>query len=159
MGQTTLEISDLPLLPGREFQVAIAQHGHVAMKSLQLWLVCEEEATYMQGTDIRTEAREVYRQSCFERCDFRIEPGVAFTETCSVPVPPTAMHSFQSAHNVVRWKLVVRGEAESWPLFERGFPIVVYPGHATMQVEVGSHVTRHALKAPAPPAAAAGVRA
>ncbi|HMC11219.1 MAG TPA: hypothetical protein VKH44_08005, partial [Pirellulaceae bacterium] len=73
--------------------------------------------------------------------------------------PPTAMHSFQSPHNLVRWKLVVRGEAETWPLFERGFPIVVYPGEATMQVEVGSHVTRSALLAPALPVDAAGVRA
>jgi hypothetical protein len=158
MGQTTVEISDLPLTPGRECQAVIAQQGHVAMKSLQLWLVCEEEATFTQGTDIRTEAREVYRQSCFERRDFRIDSGVPFTDTCSIPVPPTAMHSFQSAHNLVRWKLVVRGESETWPLFERGFPIVIYPGEATMRIEVGSHVTRNALKAPVPPAAA-GARA
>jgi hypothetical protein len=158
MGQTTVEISDLPLVPGREYQAVIAQHGHVTMKSLAVWLVCEEEATFTQGTDIRTEAREVFRQMCFERRDFRIEPAIPFTETCNIAVPATAMHSFQAAHNLVRWKLVVRGEAETWPLFERGFPIVVYPGEATMQVEVGSHVSRNALKPPAL-AAAAGVRA
>ena len=104
------------------------------------------------------EAREVFRQMCFERRDFRIEPGIPFTDTCNIAVPATAMHSFQAPHNLVRWKLVVRGEAETWPLYERGFPIVVYPGEATMQVEVGSHVSRNALKAPAL-AAAAGVRA
>ncbi len=159
MGQTTVEISDLPLVPGREYQAVIAQHGHVAMRSFQVWLVCEEEATFTQGTDIRTEAREVFRQLCFEKREFRIEPGIPFAGTCKIPVPETAMHSFQSAHNLVRWKLVVRGEAETWPLFERGFPIVVYPGDATMQLEVGSHVMRNALKAPALAAAAAGVRA
>ena len=158
MGQTAVEISDLPLAPGREYQVVIAQHGHVRIKSLQVWLVCEEEATFTQGTDIRTEVREVFRQSCFERRDFAIEPAIPFMATCSVPVPATAMHSFQSAHNVVRWKLVVRGEAESWPIFERGFPIVVYPGETTMQVEVGSLVTRGAMLVPAL-AAAAGARA
>jgi hypothetical protein len=158
-GQTTVEISDLPFIPGRTYQAVVSQHGHVTMKSLQLWLVCEEEATFTQGTDIRTEVREVYRLSCFERRDFRIELTVPFTDTCSIAVPPTAMHSFQSPHNLVRWKLVVRGEAETWPLFERGFPIVVYPGEATMQVEVGSHVTRSALQDPALPVAAAGARA
>jgi hypothetical protein len=158
MGQTTVEISDLPLIPGHEYQAVVAQQGHVSMKAFQLWLVCEEEATFTQGTDIRTEVREVYRQSCFEQRDFRIEPAIPFTGTCTIPVPASAMHSFQSPHNVVRWKLVVRGEAATWPLFERGFPIVVYPGEATMHVEVGSQVTRHALKPPAPPAAA-GVRA
>jgi hypothetical protein len=158
MGQTTVEISDLPFVPGSRYQAVISQQGHVKIQSLQLWLVCEEEATFTQGTDIRTEVREVYRQSCFERCDFRIEPTIPFTETCTVSVPASAMHSFQSAHNVVRWKLVVRGDAESWPRFERGFPIVVYPGEATMHVEIGSQVTHHALKTPALPAAD-GVRA
>jgi len=158
MGQTTVEISDLPLAPGRAYQAVVAQQGNVSMKSLQVWLVCDEEATFTQGTDIRTETREVYRQLCFERRDFRIEPAIPFTDTATIPVPPSAMHSFQSPHNMIRWKLIVRGESESWPLFERGFPIVVYPGEETMHVQVGSHVTRHALKTPALPAAA-GVRA
>jgi hypothetical protein len=135
----------------------VAQHGQVTMKSLQVWLTCEEEATFTQGTDIRTEAREVYRQLCFERCDFQIEPGVPFTETCNIPVPAMAMHSFHSPHNLVRWKLVVRAEAETWPPFERGFPVVVYPGQATMQTEAGNPSVRSALLTP--PAAAAGVRA
>jgi hypothetical protein len=158
MGLTTVEISDMPLLPGREYHVSISQHGHVTMNSLQLWLVCEEEATYTQGTDIRTEVRDVFRQPCFERRGFRIEPGVPSQDTCSVKVPARAMHSFHSQHNAIRWRLVVRGEAAGWPAFERGFPLVVYPGVATMQVEVGSQVARHALAAPAavPPA---GVRA
>ena len=38
------------------------------------------------------------------------------------------MHSFQSPHNVVRWSFMVHGEPESWPAFERRFPLVVYPG-------------------------------
>src|SRR5262249_34950389 len=159
MGQTAVEISDPPLVPGREYQAVITQQGQVTIRSLQLWLVCEEEATFTQGTDIRTEAREVYRQSCFERRDFRIEPGMPFTESCRVTVPAAAMHSFQSPHNVVRWKLIVLGEPEGWPNFERGFPIVVFPGEATMQVEVGRHVTWNALKAPASAAGAAGAQA
>jgi hypothetical protein len=146
----------MPLVPGREYQAVFSQHGHVTMKSLQVWLVSEEQATFTQGTDIRSEVREVYRQTCFERCSFRIEPAAPFTALCTVGIPASAMHSFQSAHNAVRWKLVVRGEAESWPVFERGFPIVVYPGESTMQVEVGSQVTRNALKTAAPGVAAVG---
>lgn len=159
MGQTTVEVSDLPLVPGREYQAVFSQHGHVTMKSLQVWLVSEEEATFTQGTDIRSEVREVYRLTCFERCNFRIEPTAPFTALCTFGVPASAMHSFQSGHNALRWKLVVRGEAESWPVFERGFPIVVYPGESTMQVEVGSQVTRNALKTAAPGVAAVGAGA
>jgi hypothetical protein len=157
MGQTTVEISDLPLVPGREYQAALSQDGQVTMKSLSLWLVCEEEATFTQGTDIRTEVREVFRQRYYQRGGFRIEPARAFHDTCTIVVPASAMHSFQSAHNAVRWRVVVHGEPEGWPPFDRGFPVVVYPGESTMQVEVGSRVARQARHTAA--ASAAGVRA
>jgi hypothetical protein len=159
MGQTTIEISDLPLVPGRAYQASLVQNGNVAMRSLEVWLICEEEATFTQGTDIRTETREVYRQSCFERQHFTIETNEPFSDVCHIVVPLSAMHSFQSAHNVVRWKLVVRGEAEKWPVFQRGFPVVVYPGETTMQIEVGSRVARHALMPAVSAAAVAGAGA
>jgi len=57
---------------------SLAQHGNVTMKSLEVSLICEEEATFMQGTDIRTEVREVYRHSCATWHDFRIEPAIPF---------------------------------------------------------------------------------
>jgi len=145
MGQTTVEISDLPLIPGREYQAVVAQHGHVTMKALEVSLICEEEATFMQGTDIRTEVREVYRHQCAAWSDFRIEPPTPFTSTCGIPLPATVMHSFQSPHNVVRWRLIVRGEPQNWPIFERGFPLVVYPGEATMQLEAETRADRSVL--------------
>jgi hypothetical protein len=159
MGMTTLEISDLPLVPGREYQVALSQHGQIAVKSLQVWLVCEEEATYHQGTDIRTETREVYRRRIYERGGFRIEPGGAFHDVAAFDVPAAAMHSFTSQHHAIRWKLVVRGEAEGWPEFQRGFPLVVFPGEATMQAETGGDVARAALRTHTPPPRAVEARA
>jgi hypothetical protein len=157
-GQTTVEISELPLVPGRDCQAVLSQQGNMTMRVLRLCLVCEEEATFTQGTDIRTEVREVSREVCFERRNFRIEPGASVSNACTVTVPAAAMHSFLSPHNAVRWKLIVQGEAENWPPFERGFPVVVFPGEATMHVDLGSQVARNALKVPAP-TAAAGVRA
>jgi hypothetical protein len=153
-------VSDLPLAPGREYQAVVAQHGQVAVRSLELSLVCEEEATFTQGTDVRREIREVYRQLLWQREGFRLAPGQPFLEHCLFRVPQTAMHSFQSPHNAVRWKLVVRGESAAWPLFERDFPLVVYPGEATMQLEVTSQAARAVLQPPvALPPALAEVRA
>ena len=132
MGLTTLEISDCPLVPGHEYQVALAQHGHIHVKSLELWLVCEEEATYRQGTDIRTEVRRVYEAAALVAPRFSDRAERAFPgrrRPCRFRA--AAMHSFHSPHNSVSWKLVVRGEVAHWPAFERGFPIVVYPGEAT----------------------------
>ena len=164
LGTTTIEISDLPLAPGGEYQIAIAQNGHVTMKSLQADLLCEEEATYHQGTDIRTEVREVYRQPCFERRDFRIEPAQPFSDSFSICVPPAAMHSFHSQHNVVRWQLVVQGVAAGWPAFERRFVLVVYPGPSTMRNQQPGLATFGVVTAlpaatGAPPAMTPGVRA
>jgi hypothetical protein len=46
---------------------------------------------------------------------------------CRFSVPEDAMHSFQSKHNAVQWKIVVNGEANRWPLYSRSFPVLVYP--------------------------------
>lgn len=159
MATTTVEISDLPLSPGREYQVAVAQHGHATIRSLELALVCEEEATFTQGTDVRREIREVFRQSLWTRENFDLTPDSPFFQGSSLNIPHSAMHSFQSAHNAVRWKLVVRGEAASWPVFQRDFPLVVYPGETTMQLKVAAQAARIAIVSPSIAEALAEVRA
>jgi hypothetical protein len=160
MGLTTLEISDCPLLPGHEYQVVLGQQGHITVNSLELWLVCEEESTYRQGTDIRTETRRVVAERLWSQGDFRIDPIEPFRVAIALAIPHTAMHSFHSSHNSVNWKLVVRGEVAHWPPFERGFPIVVYPGDATQRVEVGASIARQARRPPLPVVeTGAGVRA
>ncbi|WP_425615618.1 hypothetical protein NA78x_005547 [Anatilimnocola sp. NA78] len=160
MGPTTVEVSDLPLHAGREYRVAVWQQGHIRVFSFEVCLVCEEEATYHQGTDCRTEVREVFRQVVFQHGEFLIEPVQPFQCSFLLPIPADAMHSFQGAHNSVQWRLVVRGSADGWPEFRRAFPLVVYPGIATSQVQVGSQQARQAMLPPAPVATIGlGVRA
>lgn len=61
VGPTAVEISELPLLPGRTYQVYVCQYGRAEFVSYKVSLVSFEEATYQQGTDIRTERVEVMR--------------------------------------------------------------------------------------------------
>jgi hypothetical protein len=129
IGPTQVEISDHPLRPSAAYQVYLSQGGHLTMRSLTLSLVCEEAATCQQGTDLRTETKLVFDRQIFRQTDFHIDPGLPFEHQCTVEIPDHAAHSFQSQHNAVNWKLVVRGEAESWPPFERAFPVIVYPAH------------------------------
>jgi hypothetical protein len=129
IGPTNIEISGLPLYPGRVRDVYLSQGGHLAMQVLALRLVCEEMATYRQGTNIRTETRIVFDRQIFRKTNFRIEPGIPFEHQVPIEVPFDAMHSFQSEHNAINWKLVVRGEADGWPPYERGFPVIVHPSH------------------------------
>jgi hypothetical protein len=129
IGPTNVEISDHPLRRGGKCDVYLSQAGRLWMKTLALSLVCEEAATYQQGTDVRTERRSVFNRLVFRKTDFSIVPGIPFEHKCSIEIPGDAMHSFQSEHNAVNWKLVLLGEADAWPPYERSFPIIIYPHH------------------------------
>jgi len=159
MGPTTVEVSDLPLHAGREYRAAVWQQGHIRVFKFEVCLVCEEEATYHQGTDCRTEVREVFRRVVFEHENFLIEPSQPFQCAFSVAIPADAMHSFQGMHNSVQWRLVVRGSAEGWPEFRRAFPLIVYPGDATLHVQLGSHQARQSLRPLLSVVSGPGVRA
>lgn len=127
IGPTGLEISDHPVLPGSTYQVYVTQAGRLNMRVLEIRLVCDEEATYRQGTDIRTESRRIYEEPILRAENFAIKPEQPFGRQDTFSVPGKIMHSFQAPHNSIQWKILVTGEAEGWPRFERTFPIVVYP--------------------------------
>ena len=129
IGPTQIEISDHPLRRSASYEVYLSQGGRLWMRSLALSLVCEEAATYRQGTDLRTETKLVFDRQIFRKTDFHIAPGLPFEHQCAVEIPADAAHSFQSEHNAINWKLVVRGEADAWPPFERAFPVIVHPAH------------------------------
>jgi hypothetical protein len=97
------------------------------VKKFEVLLICEEQATYRQGTDTVTDERPVNVQPVLQKSDFRIQPPDVFETRCSFEVPDTVMHSFRSEHNAVTWKLVIRGDVERWPAYERDFPVVVVP--------------------------------
>jgi hypothetical protein len=127
IGPTCLEISDHPLYPGRGYRINVSQSGRLDLQLLEVALVCDERATYQQGTNIRTDARRVYERSLWRKEKFAIEPGASYEALADLVVPPDAMHSFRAKHNEVQWRLVVRGRATGWPAYERDFPIIVYP--------------------------------
>ncbi|QDU95905.1 hypothetical protein [Lignipirellula cremea] len=127
IGPTNVEISDHPLYPRGTYGVFLSQSGQLRIQQLLLTLVCEEEAAYRHGTDVRSERQEVFRATLLNEKDFEIAPGVPFEKQVDMTIPAGAMHSFNAQCNAVRWRLVVRGRSRAWPTFERAFPIVVFP--------------------------------
>ncbi len=131
IGPSHLEISDHPLRPGGSYEVLLSQAGSVAFRRLELRLELEEQATFRQGTDVRTERQVV----CSEviRCWNRVEPlpGTPFEAELQFRVPPRAMHSFHSTHNTLSWQLVLCGQPDHWPELKRVFPLVIYPSDTT----------------------------
>ena len=130
IGPTLVEISDHPLLPGNRYRFFLSQSGNLTLKSIEVALICEEEAVFRQGTNARTESREVFRQPLYAGGSAVVRPGEPLEAECDLPIPAEAMHSFRAAHNQVQWKLIVRGELVGWHGFQRSFPVVVRPAAA-----------------------------
>ncbi|RMF41418.1 MAG: hypothetical protein D6753_09610 [Planctomycetota bacterium] len=135
VGRTAVEIDRLPLFPGDRAQLYICQYGRAAFRSLHVDLVAIEEVTYHQGTDVRTERREVARIAAdmppdMDHCALVADPENPLELDCQIRLPADMMHSFQSEHNALLWKIVVHGEAAKWPKFSRSFPVAVYPRSA-----------------------------
>lgn len=130
VGPTLVEVSVHPLWPGGECEVYVSQAGRLTMNALRVLLVCEEQATFQQGTNSRTETCQVYRQEVLARRDFEIQHALPFEAHVPLRVPAEAMHSFKSTHNEIRWKLIVQGDVRGWPNYQREFPLLVYPAEA-----------------------------
>ena len=138
IGSTTVEIDDLPLVPGQKYKMLLVQYGRLVIKKLSIRLVCEEESTYHFGTDIRTERQVVRLQPILDQGRCRIDWGRPLELECEIAIPTDAMHSFQSLHNAIHWKIIVEGEANRWPSYCRSFPVVVYPRVRSKQVSLPS---------------------
>jgi len=127
VGPTQVEISDHPLVPGQRYEVLLGQGGSGLFKSIELGLELEEQATFCQGTDTRTERLIVWRDATRSWSRVQAVPGGRFEAHVEITIPEQAMHSFNSPHNSVHWRLVVRGAPDRWPPFTRVFPLVVFP--------------------------------
>ncbi len=127
MGPTIVEIDRHPLFPGGSYQLFVAQSGRLAVNSLSITLVCDEEAMFRQGTNVRQATCRVYREEIDRHERFVVKPENPFSARCRFVIPATAMHSYRSEHNKISWKLVIRGDAIGWPVFERSYRVNVYP--------------------------------
>lgn len=130
VGPTRVEISDHPLHPNGNYRVFLSQSGHLTVEKLSVFLLCEEEAVFREGTSTRTETRPVFRQEIFRREGFEIQSGLPFEAEFELTVPAGAMHSFAAKHNKINWRLVVEGRIARWPDVKRAFPIIVHPAPA-----------------------------
>jgi hypothetical protein len=133
IGPTWVEISDHPLHPGQRCRLFVCQSGRLSVNSIKVLLVCQEEATYRQGTNTRRETRQVYQAEVFRREGFEVQRGLPFEAECELSVPAGAMHSFKANHNEISWRLVVKGDLAGWPDYQRSFPVIVRPANGRSQ--------------------------
>ncbi len=127
VGKTIVELAQHPLYPGQKCRGLVLQAGRLSMNSLRVLLVCREQVSYRQGTNCRTETRQVYQQELFSKERFEIDRRRPLEADFEFEVPPGAMHSFEAAANRLEWRIVVQGDVARWPDFKCDFPVVVYP--------------------------------
>ncbi|MEM6330721.1 MAG: hypothetical protein AAF790_10775 [Planctomycetota bacterium] len=129
VGVTQVEIANHPLILGQTSGGVVFQTGQFRGRFLTIALVCDEVATFCEGTDTRTSTAEVYRQKLHTERRFRIESQRPFEQPFTFTVPADAMHSFRSPHNEVRWTIEVRAAPMRWPEYSRRFRLCVYPAN------------------------------
>ena len=122
-----VEISQHPLRPGETCEVLVVQAGRTKLASYTVRLVCEEQATFQQGTNTRTETARTYEVPLVSRDNYDLRRGAALELRAALSIPADAMHSFQSLHNEIRWKLVIVARRAGLPDLERNFPLIVLP--------------------------------
>lgn len=128
IGPSLVEVSKYPLRPGERCDLYLSQTGRVRLQLLDVELICQENVTYNQGTDIRTETQVVFNQRLLRKRGVMLLAGQPFSETLELAIPETAMHSFSSPNNRIQWKIVITAKAKNWPRLKRTFTITVYPG-------------------------------
>ncbi len=127
VGPTQIEVSEHPLTLGGEYHAHLLQTGKMELRTLRLCLICEESASYQQGTDSRTSVETVYRRELRKWRSLKMRPGEPFEAEWSFQIPRDAMHSFRSPNNEIRWLLVVEGTTTQGQSLLRRFSLSVWP--------------------------------
>ncbi|TWT36402.1 hypothetical protein KOR34_13070 [Posidoniimonas corsicana] len=127
IGLTSVEVSDHPFYPGGSYRGQMIQTGQFKFRGLTVSLVCDEVATFCEGTDTRTSVQEVYRQVVLQEPRGEVITHKPLERAFSFQTPADAMHSFKAPHNEVRWFLEVRVTPLRWPSFRRSFLVCVFP--------------------------------
>jgi hypothetical protein len=126
-----IEISNHPLYAGSTCEACVCQRGSLSVASICVRLVCAESVSYTDGTVTRSERKEVYDRKIWRNDEFQITEDAPLAERFPISLPAGAMHSFQSAHNWITWKLVVEENVSGrWTTWKGEFPVVVVPPEA-----------------------------
>ena len=134
IGRTSLELAVHPLCAGGHFPAHISQAGPLSLRELSIRLVCDEVAQYIHGTTTSTASSRVRELTLLTLLDVQIQRSLPLETNFTFDVPADVMHSFDAPHNKIQWKLIVRGVPESWPEYQREFPVIIHPAIPTREL-------------------------
>jgi hypothetical protein len=104
IGKIEVELSTHPLAAGGSSRIHVAQRGLIALRRVELQLICTEAATYVAGTSTATANKEVV-QHLIADPDQNLAGGLPLEVDFTAPAD--AMHSFEAPNNKITWTLRV----------------------------------------------------
>lgn len=126
VGESSVELSHHPLLPGQDYQVYFHQIGEIRLEKLCLLLECWEQTTFQEGTDVCSQEHTSYSAELAEMTNVELREEGA-SGIYPLRLPEDAMHSFVAENNRIGWRVVLVGKPQGGREFRREFPFVVRP--------------------------------
>jgi hypothetical protein len=121
-----LEVDAHPVRIGGEFGWLVQQTGRFTLRSANVRLLCIESATYRQGTSDTTDTKTTHTLPLPSTAEEGLPRGL-------FAVPADVMHSFESGHHKISWKLELTGQVLG-VTYSTAFPVVLVPAGATRAV-------------------------
>lgn len=125
--KTQVEVNTAELLAGQELEFIVRLTGQTELNGVTVRLVCEERATYQQGTDTTTEKREVFNELLAEHPAMHLTTLEPLELRGRTRIPVSAMHSFKAKHNEVVWFVELSCDIPRWPDSKTRYPVIVAP--------------------------------
>ncbi|WP_224367987.1 hypothetical protein [Hyalangium versicolor] len=125
--EARVELSREVLHPGEAFELSLTQGGWFHLTDFRVRLVCEEQVTYPDKGETRTERVLRVDKLLEGRRDIQVGWRQPWVLHLRGALPEDAMHNFRARYNSVTWKLIVEGDLRAWPDFEREYELPVVP--------------------------------
>lgn len=116
--------------PGSAVTLMVMQSGRFTITSLNLTMICVEEARYRRGTDTVTKTETVREIPVCAMQNLQARDGQVIAQP-TLNVPPDAMHSFESDNNKVSWYLQLKMVIPGRPDTDQKFYLPVMPAAQT----------------------------
>lgn len=125
LSKVQLEANTAEPIPGQALECWLRVRGETALNSVTVKLVCEERATYQQGTDTRVAKETVFEEILAEQSQIQVNPLEPFEMRGRAELPLSAMHTFKSKRNEIAWFLQVDCDIPRWPDSSFKYPLIV----------------------------------
>ena len=113
--------------PGAEERLEFSVSGNASrISALTITLIGTEQVHYRRGTDTATDHHEFFSSTLFTASSYNIPRSESF----QLVIPRLAMPSFESANNMIIWKVVVHGDITRWPDVKEEYILKVNPEEA-----------------------------